>query len=144
MLLDWLDSEPGARCHLARVLVVGTRVDAEIFSAAVQVAQADSPDLISAQDVFDLVVAMDCLRTERVGAQLDRLAGAVGGGGRLLVIALTDGDRPDILTAAQLSPLRSVGLRPVAFDDLTEKAPGDPSPRRWLRALYQRGGDPPG
>jgi hypothetical protein len=142
LLIDWLDSEPVARGHLERVLVVGTRADAEVFGASDHVEHAASPELIPAQRMFDLVVAVDCLTTEAVGAQLDRLAGAVGDGGRLLVIAATDGDRPELITAAQLSPLPAAGLRPVAFDDLTETAPADPSPGRWLRALYQRGGDP--
>jgi hypothetical protein len=143
LLVDWLDSEPSAGAHLARVLVIGTRADAEVFGAADLVVQAASPELIPARAVFDLVVAVDCLRAERIDAQLERMAGAVGDGGRLLVIAATDDERPDLLTAAQLSPLRSAGLRPVAFDDLTEQKPGEPFFGRWLRALYQRGGDIP-
>jgi hypothetical protein len=140
LLVDWLDSEPGARGRVARVLVVGARADAEVFTAADHVASAAGPDLVPLGGAFDLVVAVDCLRADGIGAQLDRLSGAVDAGGQLLVIAATGSDRPDVLTAADLSPLRAAGLRLVAFDDLTEDGPDAPDPGRWIRALYRRDG----
>jgi hypothetical protein len=141
LLIDWLDSEPVARGHLERVLVVGTRADAEVFGASDHVEHAASPELIPAQRMFDLVVAVDCLTTEAVGAQLDRLAGAVGDGGRLLVIAAAraedepyDGP-PWPLTQSDIEAFPGPDLR-VAY---VERLPGPAGPTALVwRAMFER------
>lgn len=151
LLVDWLAIEPvdqfsadvprGALRRADRVLVVGSRADADALSAtgapdSVVVHAHRVTDTPTQCAPFDLVVVVHAMTGESgaLATTLAALAAAVAPGGTLLIIA-AGGEHG--LQATDLAPLPAHGLQVLSFDDLTE-GPARGHGDRWLRVLFAR------
>ena len=137
-LVDWLETGPVARDRLRRVLVVGGAGAEEFLAARLPDAQIvvtgrETPT----DDNFDLAAVVGT--GADVGPELRAAVAATRDDG--IVLVLSSGRAGDEAARSFLSagwdPV-GMGLRLVAFDDLTGASDGATGQRSWLRATYRR------
>ena len=134
---DWLETGPVAIDRLRRVLVVGGAGVDELLAARTDAQIVVTGPGTPVGDGFDLVAVIDM--GAGVGPEILAAVAAVGDDGTVLVLSSgRAGDEGAIRFLLAGWDPAGLGLRLVAFDDLTEGSDGASGQRRWLRATYRR------